>query len=85
MRAESSKTPPCLTGVTSSEAVSPLRWAVSRRLLESSSVLSEHACDGRRALPEQVLAIGVVTTSLTSIFRWLVEWGLVAALPVSWG
>ena len=63
--AESSRTLPCLTGVTSSEAVSPLRWAVSRRLLESSSVLSEHACDGRRALPEQVLAIGVVTTSLT--------------------
>lgn len=38
---------------------------LSRCVLESSSVLSEHARDGRRALPEQVLAIGVVTTSLT--------------------
>ena len=47
-------------------------------------MLSEHACDERQVLPEQVLAIGVVTTSLTSIFRRLVEWGLVAALPVSW-
>ena len=30
------------------------------------SVLSEHARDGRRALPELVLAIGVVTVSLTT-------------------
>ena len=65
MRADTSKAHPCLTGVTLSEAVSPLRWTVSRHLLESSSVLSERTRDGRRALPEQVLTIGVATTSLT--------------------
>ena len=51
---------------------------LSRCVLESSSVLSEHARDGRRALPEQVLAIGVVTTSLT-MWPWCVWCGSLVA------
>ena len=81
MRVESSKTPPCLTGVRSSEVVSPLRWAVSRHLLESFSVLSERARDGRRELPEQVLAIGVVTTFLT-MWPWCVWCGSLVAQDI---